>query len=65
MIFSQWSVVSSQWSVVSFVFSHEKRFRVARSNFEKLDVYRLAENLADEVWWVALERVPLARDTVG
>ena len=38
---------------------------MARSNFEKLDVYRLAEKLADDVWWVVLEWVPLAQDTVG
>ncbi len=38
---------------------------MARSNFENLDVYRLAENLADEVWFVVLEWAPLARDTVG
>jgi four helix bundle protein len=38
---------------------------MARSNFENLDVYRLAEKLADDIWWVVLEWAPLARDTVG
>jgi four helix bundle protein len=38
---------------------------MARSNFENLEVYRLSENLADEVWDVVLTWTPLARDTVG
>lgn len=32
---------------------------------EKLDVYRLAERLADEVWGMASQWRGLARDTVG
>jgi four helix bundle protein len=43
---------------------HERHF-VARSNFENLEVYRLSEKLADEIWDVVLEWMPLARDTVG
>src|SRR5271165_910067 len=38
---------------------------MARSNFEKLAVYRLSENLADEVWFIVEKWAPLARDTVG
>ena len=38
---------------------------MARSNFENLEVYRLSEKLADEIWDVVLEWMPLARDTVG
>jgi four helix bundle protein len=30
-----------------------------------LEVYRLSEKLADEIWDVVLEWMPLARDTVG
>lgn len=33
--------------------------------FEKLDVYRLAEQLADQVWAMVLKWNTLARDTVG
>jgi four helix bundle protein len=38
---------------------------VARSNFEKLRVYQLAERLADEIWKVARKLDYFARDTVG
>jgi four helix bundle protein len=38
---------------------------MARSNFETLKVYRLAEQLSDIIWGVVLEWKPLARDTVG
>jgi four helix bundle protein len=36
-----------------------------RSGFEKLDVYRLAEELADSVWRVVRDWDVLNRDTVG
>lgn len=36
-----------------------------RTNFEKLRVYRLAEELSDKVWDVVLEWDWFARDTVG
>ena len=38
---------------------------MARSNFENLEVYRLAEKLADEVWEIVEKWAPLAQDTVG
>ncbi len=38
---------------------------MARSHFEDLAVYRLAEKLADEVWGMVLPWAPLPRDTVG
>ena len=38
---------------------------MARSNFENLEVYRLSEKLADEVWEIVEKWAPLARDTVG
>jgi four helix bundle protein len=38
---------------------------VARTDFEKLDVYRLAEDLADRAWDVVKRWAPLARYTVG
>lgn len=38
---------------------------MARTNFEKLRVYRLSEKLADQVWDVVLGWDNLARDTVG
>ena len=36
-----------------------------RAAFEKLEVYRLAEKLADEVWRLVFRWNSLARDTVG
>lgn len=36
-----------------------------RSGFEKLEVYRLAEELADGVWRAVRQWNPLDRDTVG
>jgi four helix bundle protein len=38
---------------------------VARTNFENLAVYRLAEEIADITWNVVGRRSSLARDTVG
>jgi len=38
---------------------------MARTNFENLDVYRLAEDLADHIWKVVLEWPQFARDTIG
>jgi four helix bundle protein len=38
---------------------------MAKMAFEKLDVYRLAEELSDEVWDLVERWKPLARDTVG
>ena len=36
-----------------------------RTNFEKLRVYKLAENLADGIWGVVIKWNYLAKDTVG
>ena len=36
-----------------------------KTNFEKLRVYKLAENLADRIWVVVLKWDYLAKDTVG
>jgi four helix bundle protein len=38
---------------------------MAKTNFENLEVYRLAEKLADEIWELVGSWGPLARDTVG
>jgi four helix bundle protein len=38
---------------------------MARTNFEKLEVYRLSEAIADAVWEIALKWDEFARDTVG
>src|SRR2546429_10029330 len=36
-----------------------------RTNFEKLDVYKLSEALADDIWNVVAKWEYFARDTVG
>ena len=38
---------------------------MSRTNFENLRVYKLAEELADEIWKIALRWDTFARDTVG
>jgi four helix bundle protein len=38
---------------------------MALTNFEKLRVYKLSEDLADEIWSIVLKWPLLARDTVG
>jgi len=38
---------------------------MAKSNFENLRVYQLAEQLADQVWKIVLGWEVFARDTVG
>jgi len=38
---------------------------MARTEFENLHVYRLAENLADQIWDIVKEWPNLPRDTVG
>ena len=38
---------------------------MARSNFENLRVYRLAEEIADAIWDVTMAWNNFARDTVG
>ena len=38
---------------------------MARTNFEDLQVYRLAEELADEIWAVVCQWQYFPRDTIG
>ena len=38
---------------------------MAKTNFESLRVYQLAENLADQVWLIVVKWNVFARDTVG
>jgi four helix bundle protein len=38
---------------------------MSKTNFESLRVYKLAENLADEIWNIVLRWDLFARDTVG
>jgi four helix bundle protein len=38
---------------------------MAKSNFENLQVYQLAERLADEIWRIVLTWPRFAKDTIG
>ncbi len=38
---------------------------MSQTNFQKLDVYKLAEKLADEIWNIVIKWDALAKDTVG
>src|SRR5687767_8293311 len=63
---SQLSVVSRQSSVVRGARDlMPMGARMARADFEKLEVYRLSEKLADAVWKVVKAWGIFARDTVG
>lgn len=39
--------------------------RMAESNFEKLEVYKLAEKLADQIWHIVRDWEAFDRNTVG
>jgi four helix bundle protein len=38
---------------------------MSQTNFQTLDVYKLAEKLADEIWHIVIKWDALAKDTVG
>ncbi|MEG3932107.1 four helix bundle protein [Microcoleus sp. T3_B1] len=38
---------------------------MSQTNFQKLDVYKLAEKFADEIWNIVIKWDALAKDTVG
>ena len=38
---------------------------MSRTNFEKLRVYKLSEELADEIWKIVSRWDTFAKDTVG
>ena len=38
---------------------------MSQTNFQKLDVYKLAEKLADKIWNIVIKWDALAKDTVG
>ena len=38
---------------------------MSQTKFQKLDVYKLAEKLADEIWNIVIKWDALAKDTVG
>lgn len=38
---------------------------MSRTNFQKLQVYQLAERLADAIWKIVSKWEPLAKETVG
>ena len=62
MVSGQWLVVSCRWSVVSCRWSVEK---MAKSNFENLQVYQLAEKLADQIWNIILHWEEFPKATIG
>ena len=42
-----------------------EKSKMSQTNFEKLDIYRLAEKLADKMWNIVVDWNHLAQDTVG
>jgi len=58
--------VTGQLSVVSCqLFSRLLEEAMAKTNFERLQVYKLAERLADDVWAIVVKWNIFARETVG
>lgn len=42
-----------------------EEFQMERTNFENLQIYKLAETLSDQLWKIVFRWDVLARDTVG
>lgn len=60
--------VDVEIAVIGFwalVFGFGIRWFMAQTNFERLDIYRLSETLADKIWDIVVEWNHLAQDTVG
>lgn len=55
----------SVFSGLFFVFCHLFFENRMRTKFEKLRVYQMSENLADEIWKIVVDWNNLAKDTVG
>jgi len=49
----------------SSILAGRETAEMARTNFEKLEVYKLSERLADEIWVAVISWDRFARDTVG
>jgi len=62
LVSGQWLVVSGQWSLVSCQWLVEK---MAKSNFENLQVYQLAEKLADQIWNIIFHWEAFPKATIG
>jgi four helix bundle protein len=58
------SVVSCPLSVVVSI-GCVSGAAMAATAFKKLDVYRMSERLADQIWTMSLSWDPFAKDTVG
>jgi four helix bundle protein len=54
LVIGHWSLVIGHWS-----------FDMASQPFEKLEVFRLAERIADAIWPLVLKWNGVARDTIG
>ena len=61
LVLGLWSL--SSYSVLS-IFPQEKP-ELEKTNFEKLQVYKLSEKLADQVWKIVVRWDYLAKNTVG
>ena len=49
----------------SSILAGRETAEMARTNFEELEVYKLSERLADEIWVAVISWDRFARDTVG
>jgi four helix bundle protein len=58
-------MVSGQWSVVNYWELAIVLDEISESNFIKLEVYNLAERLANEIWSIVNSWEYFAKDTIG
>ena len=47
------------------ILAEDGYFKMEKTSFQKLDIYRLAEVLADNIWEIVVSWDRLAQDTVG
>jgi len=47
------------------ILAEDGYFKMEKTSFQKLDIYRLAEILADNIWEIVANWDRLAQDTVG
>jgi four helix bundle protein len=66
----EWSLAFGLWSLggsnfVAFCFVGLSTKDMQKTNFENLEIYKLSEKLADEIWEIVMDWSRLAQDTVG
>lgn len=45
--------------------TYNKQIKMSKTNFEKLEIYQLSEELSDKIWNIVVEWKKFSKDTVG